>query len=527
MATGPADKALVAQSMLNEAPALSDWLVVTPVIIPFVFAAIIVMQRQRVDRHGPIAIAGFVLLVLCNIGLVNAVRSDGVIVMAMSNWIPPFGISFTVDIVSALFALVASVIGLLTAIFADGDLDMRSRRYGFFAFLLLLVAGVSGAFLTGDVFNLYVWFEVLLIASFGLIVYGGGREQLDGAVRYAILNLLATTFFLIATGLLYGMTGTLNFADIARKVPELTAGAPTAAVASLFILAFAMKAAAFPLNFWLPASYHTPPAVVGALFAGLLTKVGVYALFRITSLVFPTPPAIIDTVVMAVAVATMVIGVLGALAQNDIRRVMGFLVVSGIGSMLLGIALGTTEALMGAIIYAVHSMIVMTALYLAVDLIQKATARFRLTELGGLYAVAPLLSTLFLVLAFAVSGLPPFSGLWPKIVLLRASLAVDAHWAAFAILLTGILTSITMGRVWALTFWRPRSEGAPEIDTAMLQDRRLMAPLIALVALTVGIGLFPAPLFELAGLGAAGLTDPSEYIRAVFDLAAHVGVAEQ
>lgn len=527
MADGPANPALVAASMLAEAPALADWLVIAPVILPFAFATVIVMLRQRVERHGLIAIVGFALLVLSNLALIRHVSSQGVVVMAMSNWIPPFGIAFTVDIVGALFALVASVVGLLAAIFADGDLDLRSRRYGFFAFLLMLVSGVSGAFLTGDVFNLYVWFEVLLIASFGLIVYGGSWAQLDGAVRYAILNLIATTLFLIATGLLYGMTGSLNFADLALKIPTLPAGPPTAAVAALFIFAFAMKAAAFPVNFWLPASYHTPPAVVGAVFAGLLTKVGIYALFRITTLVFPTPPAVIDSVLLFAAGATMLIGVLGALAQNDVRRMMGFLVVSGIGSMLLGIAIGSTEALMGAIIYAVHSMVVMTALYLAVGLIQRAAAAYRLSDLGGFYAVTPLLSAMFLVLVFAVAGLPPFSGLWPKVVLLRASLAAGANWAALALLVTGFLTALAMGRVWALVFWRDRQDDAPEIDASVFRDVRLMGPLAALVVIIIGLGIYPAPLFALAGQGAEGMVDPTDYISAVFELASHVGEVSQ
>ncbi|MEM6616648.1 MAG: Na+/H+ antiporter subunit D [Pseudomonadota bacterium] len=509
-------EALKALSMIQDSPLLGDWLVIMPIVIPFLAASGIVMMRQRVDRHAELAMGTCLLMTLFNLALLLKVLREGVVVMEMGNWLPPFGIVFVVDAVGALFALTTSVLGFATAWYAANDLDMRTRRYGFFAFLMMLISGVSGAFLTGDVFNLYVWFEVLLIASFGLIIFGGEREQLDGAVRYAILNLIATTLFLIATGFLYGITGTLNFADLARVIPELPDSAPIETVGALYIFAFAMKAAAFPVGSWLPASYHTPKLVVGALFAGLLTKVGVYAIFRVNSLVFPTPDEAIRLTLLWVSLITMIVGVLGAIAQNDMRRTLGFLVVSGIGSMLLGVALGTENGFRGAVLYAVHSMVVMTALYLVVGIIQRATNQRLMTEISGLYRASSVLSIVFLILVFAVSGLPPFSGFWPKVALLEAAIEVDEGFAAFILLLTGLLTSIAMGRMWAHTFWKPAEALANQtvVSTSVFRDPGRMLPVALLVAIVIALGLFPNWLFVAANQGASGLIDPAAYIEA-------------
>ena len=244
------------------------------------------------------------------------VAGSGPVTMVMGRWLPPFGIAFTVDLAGALFALTAALVALAGAVASVTDINDSGRRYGFYPFLMLLMAGVSGAFLTGDIFNLYVWFEVLLISSFGMLVLGSERGQIDGAVKYGFLNLVATTLFLIAIGYLYGIFGTLNMADIAARAGALEGTAPLMTLVCLFAFAFAMKAAAFPVNFWLPASYHTPRIVVSALFAGLLTKVGIYALIRVCIMLFPVQRAELGLVVAIVAALTMITGALGALAQT-------------------------------------------------------------------------------------------------------------------------------------------------------------------------------------------------------------------
>ena len=295
---------------------------------------------------------------------------------------------------------------------------------------MMMMAGVNGAFLTGDIFNLYVWFEVFLISSFGLLVLGSRREQIDGATKYAILNFVATTLFLIATGLLYGTFGTLNMADLARKAQEVRDSGPLMTLAVLYLLAFGMKAAAFPVNFWLPASYHTPQIVIAALFAGLLTKIGVYALLRSLVMIFPVERATLSGMIGWVAAATMILGIMGALSQSDTRRIFGFVVISGVGVMLAGVSLGGADGISGTILYGIHSMLVMTALYLLAGIMRDVGGSFSLHELSGLYRASPLLAAAAFVLVLAVSGLPPGSGLWPKVLLVKAALASGACWLA-------------------------------------------------------------------------------------------------
>lgn len=502
-------------AMIIEPVTLADWLVIAPLAWCVVMGAVLLMLRKNTALQPTIAIPGLFVLVALDAGLLAKVIADGPVTMTMGRWLPPFGISFTADLLGAILTLVAGVAALAGGIYGAGDVNNSGRRYGFYPFLFLMMGGVSGAFLTGDVFNLYVWFEVLLIASFGLLILGSERGQIDGATKYAFLNLVATTLFLIATGYLYGIFGTLNMADIATKAPDMSDKAPLMTLVSLYVLAFGMKAAAFPVNFWLPASYHTPRVVVSALFAGLLTKVGVYALMRIVLLLFPAERDVLAFVIALIAAATMLLGAAGALAQTDFRRLLGYLVISGIGIMFAGIALASVGGISGTVFYAVHSMIVMTALYLASGLAARVAGGFSIALTGGIYRSHVVLAAISLVLFFAVSGLPPFSGFWPKAVLVKASLDVGAWWLATAILLTGFLTTIAVGRVWLLVYWRDAlsDDGAAAAPVSPLAD---YLPLSLLTAIVVILGIFPQQLLDLSQIAAEQLLDPVDYIRSVF-----------
>jgi len=359
------------------------------------------------------------------------------------------------------------------------------------------------------------------------MILGSEKVQIDGAVKYALLNLVATTLFLIATAYVYGVFGTLNMADLAAKAAVAEDNIPILTIGCLYVLAFSMKAAAFPVNFWLPASYHTPNVVVSAIFAGLLTKVGVYALLRIVVMIMPGVQGEVTVLLGWIAGLTMVVGALGALAQSDLRRMLGFMVVSGIGAMFVGAAVGTTEALSGAVLYAVHSIIVMTALYLAVGIIARICGETDLRKLGGLYRFDHGFAALFFVLMLAISGLPPFSGFWPKVILVKASLETESEWLAFAILLSGFLTTLAMGRVWLHAFWRGGTEGIGDGVLAIpgrqarlafaLDDQRvMMTALFGLVLLVVYLGLMPESVMSVTLQGAEGLTDPATYIGSVF-----------
>lgn len=510
-------------AMLQTPTAMADWVVIMPIVLFMMGGALTLMLRRRTDWHPHIAITTFIAVLAVEFNLLARVMDQGTLVMTMGNWLPPFGIAFAVDRLGAFFAFAGAFVGLAATIYGLQEFNTRERRYGFYPMLMLLMAGVTGSFLTGDIFNLYVWFEVMLISSFGLIVLGGSKLQLDGAVKYAFLNFIATTIFLIATGYLYGLVGTLNMADIRISLAKVDDAAPLATIFALYLLGFAMKAAAVPMHFWLPASYHTPRIVVSAIFAGLLTKVGVYALLRTFGMLFPNVPDLFRDIMIWIAVLTMIVGVLGALSQTDIRRVLGYLVVSGIGSMILGLGLGSQQALIGSVLYAIHSMLTMTALYLLAGIVNQMAGSFDTRKLGGLYRVSPLIAASFLVLVFAVSGLPPFSGFWPKAVLVEATLRQQEYLGTFAILLTGVLTTIAMGRVWAHAFWRGGplwvADGEEDVSKIkVLEGKALWTRFAPVALLMVGIcwlGFWPQPSFHLALEAAGSLVNPQAYIDSV------------
>lgn len=520
------------EPMLATPTAAADWALILPVALALIGAAVLLMARSVRGAQAVFAVLVVLAMFAYEVVLLLRVLADGPVAMTMGNWLPPFGISFVADVTGAGFALLASGLTLVVIAYAQTDRVGIDDRDGFYPMLLLLLAGVTGAFLTGDLFNLYVWFEVMLIASFGLMVLGERDAVLDGAVKYGFINFLATTFFLLALGLLYGATGTLNMADLVQAAP-MAHPVVMAGIAALLLLAFGIKAAAFPVNAWLPASYHTPPAVISALFAGLLTKVGLYALLRTMVMVLPDSRVVLEPVIASIAIATLLIAPLGAIAETNLRRAVGFMVIGGIGAAIAGIALPGPAGTGGAALYIVHSMLTMTALYLVAGLIEKATGQTDTRLMGGLYAANAPLSVLFLVLILGVAGVPPFLGFWPKLLLLQGAATqsglvgdggVDyvALALGFALLANAFLTLIAGGRLWAHMFWRAGTEGElSETPNPGLRALDLRARLFGLGTAGVltlcifGIGLLPGPLFDAAAIAARDLIAPDRYSAAV------------
>ena len=508
---GEQTKAVLEGAMIAGPVQLADWLVIAPVAIPILTGALLLMFRHSMRWQAGFAALALLVMGAADAALLSRALTEGPIVMTMGRWLPPFGITFAADVLGSAFALSATFVALICVLFSARDVDAGDRRYGFYPFLMLMMAGVSGAFLTGDIFNLYVWFEVFLISSFGLLILAADREQIDGATKYAVLNLLATAFFLIATAYLYGSFGTLNMADIARKAKGLSATAPLTTIAALYLLAFGMKAAAFPVNFWLPASYHTPRTAVSALFGGVLTKIGIYALLRTLVMLFPPERLELSGLIGWIAGATMLLGALGALAQSDFRRMAGFLVISGVGVMLAGLAIGGANGISGSILYAMQSMLAMAALYFLAGALKEYGGSFSLHELGGLYRAYPALAALAFVLFLAVAGLPPGLGLWPKVMLTNAALEAGRGWLAAAVLTSGMLVTIALMRVFLLAFWRDGEIAAPGKSAGLT-----VAALAILIMPLLLLGFYPEPVIRIAAAAAAGLLDPSVYIGAVF-----------
>ena len=495
---------------------MTTWVLALPIIIPFATAVLAFLFR-----HGPegrwISVLGAAGLLAASAMLMIRVLDEGVIAAQMGQWPAPFGVTLVADRLSAVMVVITGITGLAVAIYALADVEARKEALGYHALYQVLLAGVCGAFLTGDLFNLYVWFEVMLISSFGLLILGGNRAQLDGGIKYVTLNLVSTVLFLSGTGLLYGITGTLNLADLHLAVQQVENPGLLVVVAVMFMIAFGVKAAVFPLFFWLPASYHTPAISVSAIFAGLLTKVGVYALIRTFTLIFTTDIAYTHTILLWVAGLTMVTGVLGAAAMNDIRRILSFHIISQIGYMILGLALFTPLALMGAVFYLVHHIVVKANLFLVAGVARRIAGSTDLGQIGGLYRTAPLLALLFLIPAFSLAGFPPLSGFWAKFVLVKAALEDGGYVIAGVALAVGLLTIYSMTKIWGQAFWKPHPAGiAPRLSSLPARDRAaLLVPVAALAVLTCIIGFFPEPFVQFAEAAALQLLDPASYVAAV------------
>ncbi|MBF9048853.1 Na+/H+ antiporter subunit D [Roseobacter sp. HKCCD9010] len=498
-----------------------SWLLAAPIVIPFTTAVLAFLFRNGPEGRW-ISIIGSACLLIASGLLMQAVLADGVIAGQMGNWPAPFGITLVADLLSAVMVVITGVTGLAVAIYALADIESRLEKLGYHALFQVLLAGVCGAFLTGDLFNLYVWFEVMLIASFGLLILGGRRQQLDGGIKYVTINLVSTILFLAGIGLLYGMTGTLNLADLHLAVQEVENKGLLTVVAVMFMVAFGVKAAVFPLFFWLPASYHTPSVAVSAIFAGLLTKVGVYALIRMFTLVFTEDVEYTHTILLWIAGFTMVTGVLGAAAMNDFRRILSFHIVSQIGYMILGLALFTPLALVGSVFYLVHHIIVKANLFLVAGVARRIAGSTELSAIGGLYKTAPVLGLLFLIPAFSLAGFPPLSGFWAKYILVKASLDLEMWLIAGVALVVGLLTIYSMTKIWGSAFWKPHPAGLePKLGSLSNRDRTaLILPIASLAILTCVIGLFPEPFVQFAERAADQLLSPTDYVQTVLGLEA-------
>jgi len=488
-------------------------ILVWPILIPLLSAALLLLLRrwENVVRWGGV-VSSFALLA-ASIVLLLRVVAEGPVAVQIGGWEAPFGITLVADLLSAAMVLITGIVAVAVTIYGLAEIDRREGWHGHHTLVQALLAGVCGAFLTGDIFNLYVWFEVMLIASFGLLVVNGTKKSADGAVKYVGLNLIATFAFLSGVGLLYGVTGTLNMADLSQRLEGRQEEVAVLVSAMLLLFAFGAKAAMFPVFNWLPASYHTPSVTTSALFSALLTKVGVYALIRTFTLIYDLDVPLVRGTLLWGAVATMVVGVLGAAAQNHFRRILGFHIISQIGYMVLGLALATPAALLGAIFYLFHHIIVKANLFLIAGAARRMTGAEELPQIGGLYAARPLLAVLFLVPALSLAGIPPLSGFWAKFLLVSASLEIEAWFIAFAALAVGLLTLYSMSKIWLEVFWKPHPDGPDAITGSV--PTAMMIPIVGLAVLTIVIGL-GAGLFVDAALIAAGqILDPQAYIDAV------------
>jgi multicomponent Na+:H+ antiporter subunit D len=488
-------------------------IVALPVLLPLMFGVLCLLAWNLPRIQRALALLGSAAITAAALSLLVTVRQAGIQVMQVGNWPAPFGISLVVDLFSAILVAVAALVALAVAVYGQAGIDERRLRFGYTPLFFFLLLGVNGAFTTGDLFNLYVWFEVMLMSSFVLIALGGERQQLEGAIKYVILNLLSSTLFLSAIGLTYNLAGTLNMADLAVRLAEMRTAGQVTLVAVLYLVAFGIKSAIFPLFFWLPASYHTPPVTVTALFSGLLTKVGVYALFRIFTLIFIPGGEFTHTLLLVLAALTMGIGVFGAAAQTDLRRLLSFHIVSQIGYLLMALGLYNPAALAAGVYFLVHVILAKTALFLVAGMVNQVQGSFNLKELGGLYAARFGLALLFLLPALSLAGLPPLSGFFAKLALVVAGFERHSFWIVAVALGVSVMTLYSMTKVWNEAFWkeRPAEKAAPLRPASPW----MWGATLGLALFSLAAGLWAEPLLALAGEAATQLSNPAVYIQTV------------
>jgi multicomponent Na+:H+ antiporter subunit D len=490
-------------------------LLALPLILPLLTVGLLLCLRRAGEnlRHG-INIASCVAALAVAVAIVARVSDGTVLALRSGSWPAPFGITLAADHLSAAMVLVTAVIGLAVSVYAASSGTGKFRGY-FTPLYQALLMGVYGSFLTADLFNLYVWFEVMLMSSFVLVALPGGRPQLEAAVKYLTLNFIASAFFLVGLGVLYGITGTLNMADLSVKLLAEDRSDLVLSTAVLFLVAFGIKAGVFPFYFWLPSSYHVTPTPVAAVFAGLLTKVGVYACVRVFTLVYATQQDFLAMILLPIGVLTMITGVFGAASQFYIPRILSFHIISQIGYMIIGLGFFTRGALAATVFYIVHHILVKSNLFLIGGIIGRRTGTQALAKTGGLYAKAPWLAVLFLIPAMSLGGIPPLSGFFAKFALVREGLLLG-QWAVIAAALAvGLLTLYSMIKIWNEAFWKnpPAGDRLPDRKVPPM----MIAPAVALAACTVAFGLFPGVFMDFSLRAADQLKDPSSYIKAVLD----------
>jgi multicomponent Na+:H+ antiporter subunit D len=485
-------------------------LLVLPIVVPLGTAVVLMLAPKRAEVQRWISLAGSILLLVSAVLVFVRVNSGGIQVLQVGGWPAPFGITLVADLLAAMLVGAVGVVGVAVTAVALSGVDPRREAHGYHTLMQILLMGVAGAFLTGDLFNLYVWFEVMLVASFVLMALNRTRAQMEAAFKYVTINLIASSIFLTAIGLVYGATGTLNMAELARVWPSVSTPGVDTILAVLFLIAFSTKAGLFPLFFWLPASYHTPPAPVGAAFAGLLTKVGVYALIRVFTLLFHSAPPALFTLLLVMSAATMVIGLVAALNERDFRRVLSFNLVGHIGYTTASLTLLTPAALAGAIFYVLHHIVVITNMYLVSGVLLRLRRTTDMAGLGGMYRNQPVFAAVAMVPIFSLAGVPPLSGFLGKLAILEGAFAAGAYWVGALVLVVSLLTLLSMARTWGDSFWRPA-----EAQDMAAPGRPYLVAIAALSLLTLAMTFGAGPLFELTSRGALQLLQREEYIHAV------------
>ncbi|MGI6878318.1 Na+/H+ antiporter subunit D [Microbacterium sp. gxy059] len=502
------------------------------VTLPLLGAGFALLVGRRARLQAAVSVVTLSAVFVLAIVMLVAVDRGEPLAVSVAGWPVPLGIVLYVDRFAALLIAVSSIVLLAVLLFAIGqgatDRDDDAPVSIFHPTYLILGAGIFNAFIAGDLFNLYVGFEILLVASYVLITLGSTESRIRTGTVYIVVSLVSSIVFLSAIALIYASLGTVNMAQIAERMVELPDHVQMV-LHIMLILGFAIKAAVFPLSFWLPDSYPTAPASVTAVFAGLLTKVGVYAMIRTETQMFHDSS--INGVLVVVAIATMVVGILGAVAHAELKRILSFTLVSHVGYMVFGLAMATEAAIGATVFYMVHHIVVQTTLFLAVGLIERHAGSTSILKVKGLVAAAPLIAALYFIPALNLGGLPPFSGFIGKVALFDAAAEIGTPlmWTAIgAGVITSLLTLYALMRAWNLAFWREKEDSAlteervqyltrapaADVQTKKLETPKIMTgTTIGMVVVTVALTVFAGPIYDVCERVGQSLLEPISLVQ--------------
>ena len=493
--------------------------ILAPIIVHFITAIILLCFWKKVLAQKIISVIGNSIAFILCVKLFELTLTNDYLVLQTGNWKAPFGITFISDTLSAIMVLLTGIVSLAVGIYSTSALNVSRIRFGYFFTFHLLIMGLLGAFLTGDIFNLYVWFEVVIISSFILMTVGGKKMQMEGAIKYVTMNILASSIFLTAIGILYGITGSLNIADIALKIQEVENKGLVTVTSLLFFVGFGIKSAIFPLYFWLPSSYHTTPSAIAAIFGGLLTKMGVYAMIRVFTIIF-VPDNFTTILFIVIAVLTMFTGALGTLNKKNIRRILSYLIVCHIGYLIAGVGLYTELAFTAIIFYLIHDVIVKSNMFMITGVIVKIRESVDMTRLGSLLKDYPKFSMLAALVFLSLVGIPPLSGFWPKILLLKESFVQGNYVLLLTLILASFLTLFVIIRMWIEIFWKESPKPlTEEMDHFAPMPKSgkfaLIAPIVFLTVVSLFIGFGANSIFKISEKAAYELKHKEIYIDAV------------
>ena len=487
-------------------------IVILPLFLPLLFGVSLFFFRHKHRLQQWIAVAGVLATLAVSLYLVQIIATDGIQVLHLGGWTAPYGIPLVADMLAVLLTSAASIVTLACLLYAFHTIGEGRKSHYAYPLILILLCGVNGSFLTGDIFNLFVFFEVMLLSSYILLSLGGDKIQLRETIKYVVINVISSSLFVIAIAYLYSITGTLNMADIALRVAEAGQDGLTTTICLMLLTVFGLKAGLF-LFYWLPGSYSVPSAAISALFAALLTKVGIYAILRISTLIFYHQPEVTHTIMMWLAALTMILGSLGAIAYWSIRNILAYNVVISVGFIIFGVSMATEASLRGAVYYLIHDIFAKAMIYILGGTIISIAGTDKLRDISGLMRFRPMLGWLFLISALALGGVPPLSGFIGKILILQGG--IDRGFIVICIIaiLSSLLSLYSVVKVFIHSFWGEKLMISGEEKSS---GKGYLLPSVLLAVFVIGLGLGAEWVMVYVDHAVNALINPSVYIDAVF-----------